>query len=113
MTATEASRQARLPALVEAGIALSSELSLDALLQKLVESAASLTGARYAALGVIDAGGQQLERSLTTGIEPEVHAKIGDLPRGRGILGVLIRDARPLRLPDLSAHPRSVRLPGA
>jgi signal transduction histidine kinase len=111
MTATEAGRQARLHALVEAGIALSSELSLDALLQKLVESAAALTGARYAALGVIDAGGQQLERFLTTGIEPEIHARIGDLPRGRGILGVLIRDARPLRLPDLSAHPRSVGFP--
>jgi GAF domain-containing protein len=111
MTATEASRQARLHALVEAGIALSSELSLDAVLQKLVESAAALTGARYAALGVIDAGGQQLERFLTTGIEPEIHAKIGDLPRGRGILGVLIRDARPLRLRDLSTHPRSVGFP--
>jgi signal transduction histidine kinase len=111
MTATEAGRQARLHALVEAGIALSSELSLDALLQKLVEAAAGLTGARYAALGVIDAGGQQLERFLTTGVDPEVHARIGDLPRGRGILGVLIRDARPLRLADLSAHPRSVGFP--
>jgi signal transduction histidine kinase len=111
MNATEAGRQARLHALVEAGIALSSELSLDALLQKLVETAASLTDARYAALGVIDAGGQQLERFLTTGIDAEIHAQIGDLPRGRGILGVLIRDARPLRLPDLSAHPRSVGFP--
>ena len=111
MNATKAGRPARLHALVEAGIALTSELSLDALLQKLVESAAALTGARYAALGVIDAGGQQLERFLTTGIDPEIHARIGDLPRGRGILGVLIRDARPLRLPDLSAHPRSVGFP--
>src|SRR6266542_1807777 len=111
MDATEVGRQARLHALVEAGIALSSELSLDALLQKLVETAASLTDAAYAALGVIDAGGQQLERFLTTGIDPEVHAQIGDLPRGRGILGVLIRDATPLRLPDLAAHPRSVGFP--
>ena len=111
MNATEAGRQARLRALVEAGIALSSELSLDALLQKLVEAAAELTGARYAALGVIDQGGRHLERFVTTGIDAETHAKIGDLPRGRGILGVLLREARPLRLADLSAHANSVGFP--
>ena len=64
----EATRE-RLRALVEAGIALSSELSLDALLQKLVETAAELTGARYAALGVIDASRTHLERFVTTGID--------------------------------------------
>jgi signal transduction histidine kinase len=111
MDATTPDQQARLRALVEAGIALSSELSLDALLQKLVEAAAALTGARYAALGVIDATGGQLERFLTTGIDPETHARIGDPPRGRGILGVLIRDAQPLRLADLSEDPRSVGFP--
>jgi signal transduction histidine kinase len=111
MDATEAGRQARLRALVDAGIALSSELSIDAVLQKLVEAAAELTGARYAALGVIDQGGQQLERFVTTGIDAETHARIGDLPRGRGILGVLIRDAQPLRLADLGADPRSVGFP--
>ena len=101
----------RLRVLVDAGIALSSELSLDALLQQLVETAAQLTGARYAALGVIDRTGQGLERFLTTGIDPETHAAIGDLPRGRGILGVLIRDAEPLRLHDLGDDPRSVGFP--
>ena len=101
----------RLRVLVDAGIALSSELSLDALLQQLVETAAQLTGARYAALGVIDSTGQGLERFLTTGIDPETHAAIGDLPRGRGILGVLIRDAKPLRLHDLGDDPRSVGFP--
>src|SRR5262245_19369298 len=111
MSATEAGRQARLRALVEAGIALSSELSLDAVLQKLVEAAAELTGARYAALGVIDSGGKQLERFVTTGIDAETYSKIGDLPRGQGILGVLIRDAKPLRLADLGADPRSVGFP--
>src|SRR5215211_6125688 len=111
MNATEAGRQDRLRALVGVGIALSSELSLDAVLQKLVEAAAELTGARYAALGVIDQGGRRLERFVTTGIDPETHAQIGDLPRGRGILGVLIGDAHPLRLPDLSAHPNSVGFP--
>ena len=101
----------RLRGLVEAGIALSSELSLDDLLQKLVETAAELTGARYAALGVIDETGTELERFLTTGIDPETHAAIGELPRGRGILGVLIRNAEPLRLESIANDPRSVGFP--
>ena len=101
----------RLRVLVEAGIALSSELSLDALLQRIVETAAEITGARYAALGVIDKTGQALERFLTTGIDADTHAAIGDLPHGRGILGVLIRDARPLRLHDIADDPRSVGFP--
>jgi signal transduction histidine kinase len=101
----------RLRVLVDAGIALSSELSLDTLLQRLVETAAELTGARYAALGVIGKSGQALERFVTTGIDPEAHAAIGELPRGRGILGVLIREARPLRLHDLADDPRSVGFP--
>ena len=97
--------------LVEAGIALSSELTLEGLLQLLVETAAELTGARYAALGVIDTTGRELERFVTHGIDPETHAAIGDLPRGRGILGVLIRDARPLRLHDIADDDRSVGFP--
>jgi signal transduction histidine kinase len=104
-------QSSRLRILVDAGIALSSELSLDALLQRIVETAAELTGARYAALGVIDRSGQTLERFLTTGVDPETHAAIGDLPRGRGILGVLIREARTLRLHDLADDPRSVGFP--
>ncbi len=103
--------QDRLRALLEAGVAITSELSLDALLQRVVETAADLIGARYAALGVIDRSGSQLERFMTTGIDPEAHATIGDLPRGRGILGVLIREARPLRLHDLREDPRSVGFP--
>jgi signal transduction histidine kinase len=98
-------------ALVEAGIALTSELSLDALLQRLVESASELTGARYVALGVIDRSGAELERFLTTGIDAETKAAIGDLPRGRGILGVLIREDEPLRLHNLGDDPRSVGFP--
>ncbi len=101
----------RLRVLVGAGIALSSELSLDALLQRIVETAAELTGARYAALGVIDKSGQALERFLTTGIDAETYAAIGDLPRGRGVLGVLIRDAKSLRMHDLADDPRSVGFP--
>ena len=106
-----AAPQERLRVLVEAGIALSSELSLDALLERIVETATALTGARYAALGVIDRTGQGLERFFTTGIDAETRAAIGELPRGRGILGVLIREARPLRLHDIADDPRSVGFP--
>src|SRR5262245_49523725 len=101
----------RLRVLIDAGIALSSELSLDALLQRLTETAASLTRARYAALGVIDTEGHGLERFVTTGIAAETRAAIGDLPRGRGLLGVLIRDAETLRLHDIADDPRSVGFP--
>ena len=97
--------------LIDASIALNSELSLDSLLQKTVETAASLTGARYAALGVIDESGGALERFVTTGIDAEQRKTIGDLPRGRGILGVLIREARPLRLTHLGDDPRSIGFP--
>jgi len=101
----------RLRELVEAGIAVSSELSLDAVLQRIVEAAAAITGAPYAALGVIDRSGRRLERFVTTGLSAEEHARIGNLPRGRGILGVLIDDARPLRLDDIASDPRSVGFP--
>jgi len=94
----------RIRSLLDAGIALTSELSLDALLQNLTETAAELTGARYAALGVIDPNRSELERFVTTGLDPEAIARIGDLPRGRGILGVLIREAQPLRLHDINEH---------
>lgn len=103
--------QSRLRALLEAGIVLTSELSLDALLQRIVDLAAELTGARYAALGVIDSSGLQLERFVTKGVDDETHARIGDLPHGRGILGALIHDATPLRLHDLTTDPRSVGFP--
>ena len=97
--------------LVEAGIAITSELSLDAVLQTLIRIAAELTGARYSALGVIDRGGRELERFVTFGIGEADRAAIGELPRGRGILGVLIEDATPLRLDDLMADPRAVGFP--
>src|ERR687887_629161 len=98
----------RLRALVETGIGINSELSLDGVLERIVEAAARVTAARYAALGVIDPAGSRLERFVTYGIEPEVQTQIGDPPHGRGILGVLIHDARPLRLHDLTEDPRSV-----
>jgi signal transduction histidine kinase len=92
-------------------MALASELSLDNLLQRLTSVAAELTGARYAALGVIDPTGSHLERFVTHGIDDEGRAAIGDPPHGRGILGALIRDARPLRLHAITDDPRSVGFP--
>jgi signal transduction histidine kinase len=101
----------RLRALVETGIAINSELSLDGVLERIVEAAARVTGARYAALGVVDRSGSGLERFIAHGIAPDVQAQIGDPPHGRGILGVLINDARPLRLHDLTEDPRAVGFP--
>ena len=101
----------RLRALIEASMAIASELSLESLLQRLVATAAELTGARYAALGVIDRSGLQLERFFTTGVDEETYRAIGELPRGKGILGALITEATPLRLHDLGEDPRSVGFP--
>ncbi|HUZ82422.1 MAG TPA: GAF domain-containing protein [Gaiellaceae bacterium] len=101
----------RLRTLLETGLAISSELSLDGVLQRIVEAAALVTGARYAALGVIDSTGTSLERFVTHGVDEEMRTVIGDPPRGRGILGALISDARTLRLHDLSEDPRSVGFP--
>src|SRR5437764_1366993 len=103
--------EGRLRALFEAGLAVSSELSLDALLRRLVEAAAELTEARYAALGVIAESGSELEQFITHGIDDDLRGEIGALPRGRGILGVLIREAKSLRLHDLADDPRSVGFP--
>jgi len=109
MTAREGTD--RLRVLVETGIAINSELALDGVLERIVEAAARVTDAQYAALGVIDRAGTGLERFVTYGMTDEVKNRIGDPPHGRGILGVLIRDARNLRLHDLSEHPRSVGFP--
>src|SRR5437870_12482691 len=109
MTAREGTD--RLRVLVETGIAINSELSLDGVLERIVEAAARVTDAQYAALGVIDRVGTGLERFVTFGMTVEVEKQIGDPPAGRGLLGALIRDARNLRLHDLPEHPRSVGLP--
>jgi signal transduction histidine kinase len=101
----------RLRTLVETGIAINSELSLDGVLERIVEAAARVTEAQYAALGVIDRSGTGLERFVPYGMSEEVQREIGDLPHGRGILGVLIRDSSNLRLSDLSEDPRSIGFP--
>jgi GAF domain-containing protein len=97
--------------LLEAGRSLVAALDLEVVLERLLETARELTGARYAAIGVLDERRQALERFLTSGVDAATHAAIGDLPRGRGILGVLIEDPRPLVLADVGAHPRSYGFP--
>ena len=101
----------RLWRLLEAGRALVSELDVDAVLHSVLETARDLTGARYAAIGVLDADRRSLERFLTSGLDPAAREAIGDLPRGRGILGLLIDDPVPLRLHDVTAHPKSYGFP--
>ncbi|MCS7006838.1 MAG: GAF domain-containing sensor histidine kinase [Gaiellaceae bacterium] len=101
----------RLRLLVAAGIALSSEHSLDALLQKIVETAAELTDARYAALGVVERSGRSLERFFTVGIDEETRARIGAPPRGHGLLGAVIRSTEPIRLREIGEHPASSGFP--
>lgn len=96
--------------LLQAVSAVSSDLDLDLALTRIVEAATALTDARYGALGVLGNDGELVE-FVTTGIDEETRALIGDLPRGRGILGVIIEDPSGLRLADLSAHPSSVGFP--
>jgi len=97
--------------LIEAGMALASELSLDAVLLRIVELAVDLTGARYGALGVLTPDGRSIEEFITVGITAEERAALGDPPIGHGLLGALIREARPMRIPDIGADPRSVGFP--
>ena len=101
----------RLRRLLDLGRTLVAELDIETLLTAILESARELTGARYAALGVLDEAKTELERFETLGIDAETRQEIGDLPRGRGVLGMLITDPRPLRLADVSAHPESYGFP--
>lgn len=96
--------------LLRAVSAIASDLDLDLALTRIVEAATALTGARYGALGVLGRDGN-LSEFVTTGIDERTRAMIGDLPHGRGILGVIIDDPSGLRLADLSAHAQSVGFP--
>src|SRR5215213_9818686 len=84
-----------------------SQLDLEEVLRRLIDGGRTLTGARYAAIGILDDEKNALARFETAGIDEETHRRIGDLPRGRGVLGELIRTPHPLRLDDVSEHPRS------
>jgi len=101
----------RLERLVAAGTLLTSELSLEGVLNQTVMIAAEVIGARYAAIGVLGPDGRLLESFTTYGVTPEERARIGPPPRGHGILGLVIREARVIRLPDLTRHPDSYGFP--
>jgi len=101
----------RLRRLIDVGRGLVAQLDLEAVLSEVVEVARELTGARYAALGVLDEDRRELERFIYVGIDDQARARIGDLPRGRGVLGELIRNPAPLRLREVGEHPRSFGFP--
>lgn len=110
-SSADADRIDRLERLLAAGRALTSELDLPTLLDQILETARELTGARYAALGVLDDSRSGLKQFLTVGLDKEHREAIGELPRGRGLLGLLIDRPEPIRLDDLSQHPRSFGFP--
>ena len=87
------------------------ELDLEVVVDRLLESARELTGAQYAAIGVLNASRTELEQFIAVGIDEHARARIGALPRGRGVLGELIRNPVPLRLSDVGEHPRSYGFP--
>ena len=97
--------------LLDAVITVGSDLDIEAVLRHIVESAVSLVDARYGALGVLDESGTTLSQFLTAGMDDETYGAIGPLPKGHGILGLLIRDPKPIRLPDLGEHPDSFGFP--
>ncbi len=103
--------QERLERLVLTTSALIAEISIEAVLERVVQVAAEVIGARYAAIGVLAPDGRLLESFVTHGIDPELRARLGPPPRGHGVLGLVIREARPIRLPDITRHPDSYGYP--
>ena len=101
----------RLRRLIDVGRGLVAQLDLEAVLKEVVEVARDLTGARYAALGILDEDRRELERFIYVGIDEQTRARIGNLPRGQGVLGELIRNPAPLRLREVGEHPRSFGFP--
>jgi two-component system, NarL family, sensor histidine kinase DevS len=97
--------------LLDAVLSIGSELDLGTVLQRIIETATDLVDARYGALGVLDETRTHLAQFITVGIDDERRAAIGPLPKGHGILGLLITDPRPIRLPDLKEHPDSFGFP--
>jgi nitrate/nitrite-specific signal transduction histidine kinase len=102
---------AQLRRLLDAVMAVGGDLDLPLVLERITEAARDLVDARYAALGVLDEQRVRLSQFITVGLSDEERARIGDLPKGHGILGLLIHEPKPLRLPDLSAHPDSFGFP--
>jgi signal transduction histidine kinase len=106
----ESHAQRQTAGLVDAGLALASELDLDALLQRIADLAREVVGARYGAVGVVGDDGLLL-RFVYSGIDQETADRIGDLPHGRGLLGVLLEGGRPMRMREISEHPDSYGFP--
>jgi signal transduction histidine kinase len=104
-------QEERFRRLIDVGAALLSELDLESVLRSVVEAARELTSAEYAALGVLDRDRTELERFIYLGIDDETKRAIGSLPRGRGVLGELIREPMPLRLRDVNEHPHAYGFP--
>jgi signal transduction histidine kinase len=103
-------RAEQLAALESATRAVAAELDIDRVLQLIVDRVRDLVGARYAALGIVDARGR-IERFMTSGIDPETRAAIGHVPAGLGLLGLIIREGRTFRTDDISSHPAHVGFP--
>jgi len=102
----------RLQALLQAVVSIGSQLDLAGVLRRIAETAAELADAEYAALGVVDpSGGSRLSEFITVGIDDELRSVIGELPHGRGVLGVLINEPRAIRLANLADHPASFGFP--
>src|SRR5256886_3770245 len=100
----------RLQQLLDAMLSIASDLSLPTVLQRIIESACKLVDARYGALGVVGEHGQ-LTDLVTSGVDDQTHQAVGRLPEFKGILGVLLRDPKPVRLRDLSEHPLAQGFP--
>jgi signal transduction histidine kinase len=111
VASTVPSPRERLEQLVGVGTLLTTELSLEGVLQRVVEVAAKLVGAKYAAIGVLGPDGRMLESFTTFGLSEAEREAIGPPPRGHGILGLVIREAQVIRLPDLTKHPDSYGFP--
>ena len=110
MTSSEPMLTGPVRSLLDAVTAMASDLDLRSVLVRIVEAATAVTTARYGALGVVGPDGTLIE-FVTTGIDDETHRRIGDLPHGRGILGLLVSEPRAIRMHDLTGHPRSVGFP--
>ncbi len=101
----------RFERLLAAGVAIFSRHDLDHVLQAVVDAAREVVGAKYAALGVLGEDRESLVQFVTSGIDDETRRRIGDLPRGRGLLGHVIREAKPIRTADLNRHPQRFGFP--
>jgi Rrf2 family protein len=101
---------AQLEALESAVRAIGGELDADRVLQRIVDRVRTLVDAQYAAIGIVGADGR-IERFITSGIDEDTRRRIGHLPRGRGLLGLIIREARSYRIPDITQHPERYGFP--